>query len=118
VILVDTSVWIDHFEHEIPRLVGLLMDGRVTTHVFVEGELASGSLRKRAEILRFIGRLPRAPTIEHAEVRSLCEEERVYGRGVGCVDLHLIASVRATSSRLWTHDKRLERVANQLGIAA
>lgn len=117
-ILVDTSVWIDHFEHEIPRLVGFLMDGQVLTHVFVEGELASGSLRRRAEILHFLGKLPRTPTIDHAEVRNLLESERLFGRGVGWVDLHLIAAARATTSQLWTHDKRLERVAAQLGLAA
>lgn len=117
-ILVDTSVWIDHFERENPRLVGFLIDGQVTTHVFVEGELASGSLRRRAEILHFIGKLPRTATIEHAEVRFFVENERLYGRGVGWVDLHLIAAARATSNQLWTHDKRLERVAAQLGLAA
>ena len=117
-ILVDTSVWIDHFEREDARLVGLLRDGQVLTHVFVEGELASGSLQKRSEILRFLGKLPRMPMIAHAEVRSLLESMHLHGRGVGWIDLHLIASALATSHRLWTYDRRLERVASQLGIAA
>ena len=117
-ILVDTSVWIDHFERENARLVEFLRDGQVLTHVFVEGELASGSLMRRAEILHFMGKLPRMPMIAHADVRSLLESECLYGRGVGWIDVHLVASALATASRLWTHDKRLERVASQLGIAA
>jgi len=117
-ILVDTSVWIDHFAREIPRLVRLLLDGQVVTHDFVEGELASGALRRRSEIVRLLAQLPRAATMEHAVVRALLEAERLHGRGVGWIDLHLVASSRSNRIRLWTHDKRLERVARQLGVAA
>lgn len=117
-ILVDTSVWIDHFALEIPRLTEILLEGTVVTHAFVEGEIACGSLRRRADINRFLRRLPRAPDVPHGAVRFLLESERLYGRGVGWVDLHLVASAQASGCKLWTHDKRLERIASQLGLAA
>ncbi|MSR62824.1 MAG: type II toxin-antitoxin system VapC family toxin [Planctomycetes bacterium] len=117
-ILVDTSVWIDHLHQPIPRLADLLLEGKVVTHAFVEGELASGTLRRRAEVLRAITRLPRTSLVEHEHVRRMNEEERLYGRGIGWIDIHLVASARAGTHRIWTHDARLERVARQLGLAA
>jgi len=84
----------------------------------VEGELASGSLRRRAEVLRALARLPCTSVVEHEHVRRLNEEERLYGRGLGWIDIHLVASARAEAHRIWSHDARLERVTRQLGLAA
>lgn len=117
-LLVDTSIWIDHFRQGDAALGQALVDGTVLSHPFVIGELALGNIRQRGLILEALSALPSAILAEPAEVLHLVAVERLHGRGIGYVDAHLIASVRLTpGSVLWTRDKRLESVANELGIA-
>jgi len=119
VILVDTSVWIDHLRSTSAILSELLGDGEVLGHPFVLGELALGNLGRRAEILRMLRRLPQADSASHREVLQFVNREGLFGRGIGYVDAHLLAAARLTAgTRLWTHDRRLQAVAAQLGLAA
>lgn len=115
-ILVDTSVWIDHFRMGSPTLAGLLEHGEVVTHSFVVGELACGFLRNRGEILSLLRELPAAPEAEHAEVLGFVERYRLHGRGIGWVDAHLLASARLSGSVVWTLDTRLRKVAALLKL--
>ena len=115
-ILVDTSVWVEHLRTGNPRLQSLLHDGEVLCHPFVIGELACGGLRNREEILNLLAHLPQARVAEHDEVLNLVETERLYGRGLGWVDAHLIASARITGCGLLTLDRPLRRVAADLRI--
>jgi predicted nucleic acid-binding protein len=106
-ILVDTSVWIDHLRNGNSRLEDLLVDGKVLCHPFVIGELACGNLAKREEILSLLTALPRAGMADNEEVLHLLESRRLYGRGLGWVDVHLLASALLTECGLWTFDKSL-----------
>ena len=115
-ILVDTSVWVEHLRKGNLRLQTLLDDEAVFCHPFVIGELACGNLRNREEILNLLAELPQARIAEHDEVLHLIETERLYGRGLGWVDVHLIASARITGCSLLTLDKPLQRVAADLRI--
>lgn len=117
-ILVDTSVWIDHFRSGEAELVGLLHADRVLSHPFVVGELACGNLRERAVTLRWFDRLADAPLASPVEVRTAIEELRLFGRGIGYVDAHVLVSARLLpGTTLWTRDGRLHAVAVELGIA-
>jgi len=117
VILADTSVWIDHFRRGEPQLVAALEQGMVLVHPFIVGELACGNLRHRSEILPLMDSLPAAPRATDEEARSLIEARRLMGRGIGYVDGHLLAAVvLAGHGRLWTRDRRLARVAGDLGV--
>ena len=118
-ILVDTSVWIDHLRSTSAILSELLGDGEVLGHPFVLGELALGNLGRRAEILRMLRGLPQADSASHREVLQFVDREALFGRGIGYVDAHLLAAARLTAgTKLWTHDQRLQAVAAQLGLAA
>ena len=118
-ILVDTSVWVEHLRSANAILGALLDDGGVLGHPFVLGELALGNLRQRDDILRALQRLPQATSASHLEVLQFIDREALYGRGIGYVDAHLLAAARLTvGSKLWTRDRRLQRVADQLGFAA
>lgn len=117
-ILVDTSIWIDHLRHGEPSLVQLLESSRVLCHPFVVGELACGSLKHRALIVGALGDLPQAVQATHREALLFLERHALAGRGIGWVDLHLLASTVLTSgARLWTADKRLAGMAGELGLA-
>jgi len=119
VILVDTSVWVEHLRSASAILSALLEDGGVLGHPFVLGELALGNLRQRDDILRALQRLPQATSASHLEVLQFIDREALYGRGIGYVDAHLLAAARLTAgSKLWTRDRRLQVVAGQLGLAA
>jgi predicted nucleic acid-binding protein len=117
-ILVDTSVWIDHLRAGSDRLRSLLFDEQVLCHPFIVGELACGTLRNRREILGMLRALPEAHLVEHEEVLSVLEARRLYGRGLGWVDAHLLASTLLTGCTLWTFDKPLGRAAGALHILA
>ena len=118
-ILVDTSVWVDHLRHNNETLASLLHDGRVMTHPFVIGELALGNLRQREAVLGAMQDLPAANVASDAEVLAFIAAEALHGLGIGYVDAHLLAAVRLTpDARLWSHDKRLAGVAEQLSLAA
>ena len=117
-ILVDTSVWIDHLRVWDRELAQLLQDGHVLAHPCVIGELALGQLSRRGEILGLLRNLPRAQAATDAEVLSLVENRQLYGLGIGYVDAHLLAAtLLTTGADLWTRDKRLAAVTDQLGIA-
>jgi predicted nucleic acid-binding protein len=118
-ILVDSSVWIDHLRQGDPRLIGLLETSRVLAHPFVVGELALGSLRHRKPLLDSLDELPRAAVAAEGELLDFIERHRLFGLGIGFVDAHLLAAIRLTpGSRLWTRDKSLGAVADRLGLAA
>ena len=116
--LADTSVWVDHLRHGRHQFAVLLEEGHVLCHPFIIGELACGSLANRDLFLGLLGALPRARTAEHKEVMQLVHARHVHGRGLGWVDMHLLASTLLEGCSLWTLDKRLEEVATQLGVAA
>lgn len=117
-ILVDTSIWIDHLRTGDPRLVELLHDGRVVAHPWVIGELALGHLSGRGEVLGLLRNLPQATVATDEEVLSLIERQELFGLGIGYVDAHLLAATMLTTdARLWTRDRRLAAVADQHGLA-
>ncbi|HEX8011466.1 MAG TPA: type II toxin-antitoxin system VapC family toxin [Casimicrobiaceae bacterium] len=117
-ILVDTSAWVDHLRAGDKVLAGLLKANRVLTHPFVVGELALANLRQRAVVLNALADLPRAGIATDAEVLHFIDRHALFGRGIGYVDVHLLAGVRLTTgATLWTNDKRLHGVAAQLGLA-
>jgi len=119
VILVDTSVWIDHLRKGDALLAQRLNAGRVLSHPFVIGELALGSLHQRDKVLAALRDLPRASVAMDDEVSLFIDQGRLAGLGLGYVDVHLLAAVRLTAgASLWTRDKRLAAVAGQLGLSA
>ena len=118
-ILVDSSVWVDHLRQGDQRLVTLLEASQVLTHPFVVGEIALGSLKNRETILGSMKGLPQAATATDEEVQQFIESNALFGLGIGYIDAHLLAAVRLDAgSRLWTRDKRLGAVANRMGLAA
>jgi predicted nucleic acid-binding protein len=119
VIVVDTSVWVEHLHVGNEELAGLLNGGEVLGHPFVIGELALGNLRPRNPFLSDLRDLPQAIVAEDEEVLRLIDRHALFGRGIGYVDAHLLAATRLTvGSKLWTRDRRLHTVAAQLGLAA
>jgi predicted nucleic acid-binding protein len=118
VILVDTSVWVEHLRKGSPRLVAVLDRGDVLMHPFVLGELACGTLRNRREVLQLLGDLPAAAVATERDALEFIERRALMGRGIGYVDVHLLASVALGSgARLWTRDRRLALVAAELRLA-
>ena len=118
-ILVDTSVWIDHLRSASAILSELLGDGEVLVHPFVLGELALSNLRRRDAFLSDLRDLPQAIVASDQEVANLIDRQTLFGRGIGYVDVHLLAAARLTAgTKLWTRDRRLQAVAAQLGLAA
>ena len=115
-ILIDTSVWADHLREAEPGLVTLLNEGSVLIHPFVIEEIACGNLPDREETLELLHSLPEAPTVEHSEVLDLITNERLYGTGLGSVDVHLIASARLAGAKIWSKDKAFSREAKRLGL--
>jgi predicted nucleic acid-binding protein len=116
-ILVDTSVWVDHLRFGDAQLVGLLDTNAVMMHPFVVGEIACGSLGKRNLTLELVQQLPMAAVAEFNEVLAYIERLRLHGKGIGYVDVHLLASAAIGGIKLWTRDKRLRAVADKLGLA-
>ena len=115
-ILVDTSVWIDHLHRSVPDLVEALERDEVMTHPFVIGELACGTLAQRAEVLDLLAALPCAIVAADEEALELIEKCRLMGQGLGYIDVHLLASTMLTpDAQLWTSDRRLKTVAAALG---
>jgi predicted nucleic acid-binding protein len=110
-LLVDTSVWIEHLRRGSAALVECLEAGNVWTHPFIIGELACGNLRNRDEVLGLLTRLPQAPVAGHTEVLELVEARRLMGRGLGWIDMHLLASSLLAGVPLWTLDKPLAAAA-------
>jgi predicted nucleic acid-binding protein len=116
-IIVDTSVWIDHFRHTDVRLVNALENEEVLVHPFVIGELACGNLHARENVLELLRHLPPAPSVTDDEVLRFIDSRSLGGRGIGLVDVHLLASTALQgSARLWTHDRPLASVAERMRL--
>lgn len=117
-ILVDTSIWVDHFRAADSQLVQLLQQRAVLSHPFVVGELAMGNVQDRAMVLRFLGNLPMLRAAANDEVMAFVERMKLFGRGIGLVDAHLLAALRlAPGNLIWTRDRRLAEAAATLGLA-
>ena len=112
--LVDTSVWVGHLRYGNPRLAAHLQRGVVHCHPFVIGELACGNLGRRQEVLSLLAALPQVPIATHDEVLAFVDAHRLMGRGLGWVDVHLLAAARLADTVLWTLDGRLARAARDL----
>ena len=116
-ILVDTSIWIDHLRQSDERLSNLLNQGQVLAHPFVIGELALGNLQNRGAILDALQDLPQTPVATDSEVLGFIQENFLYGMGIGYIDAHLLAAVRLSpGTMLWTRDKRLLAAGKNLGL--
>jgi len=116
-ILVDTSVWIDHLRTRENDLVTALSRLLVLCHPFVIGELACGSIAHRGSVLQLLGELPAAPVAAHEEVMEMIARRALHGRGIGWVDAHLLSStLLMPGCRLWTRDRRLAELADELSI--
>jgi len=115
-VLVDTSIWVTHLRQGSRQLEKLLMDAEVMCHPFIIGELACGDLKNRNEIIPLLQALPMAPTIEPDEFLFFIDRNHLMGKGVGFVDVHLLASAQLTGVPLWTADKRLKSAADQLTL--
>lgn len=117
-ILVDTSIWIDHLRGGDEQLIHLLGTGQVLTHPFVIGELALGRLQNRDALLGALQDLPQTPVASEGEVLRFIESNSLFGIGIGYIDAHLLAAVRlAPGTRLWTRDRRLQEASIRLGLA-
>jgi predicted nucleic acid-binding protein len=113
-VLVDTSVWVEHLRDGNIGLEMLLNEGNVVGHPFVIGELACGNLKNRSEILSLLWALPMAHHAEHDEVMELIEAHSLMGKGLGYIDMHLLASAMLTEVPLWTLDRQLDQAASKL----
>lgn len=117
-VLIDTSVWIDHLKQTEPDLVRLLNQGLASTHPFVVGELACGSLRNREEIIRLLSGLPMLAKADDEEMLQFISVHQLYGKGLGLVDLHLLAACCIERCTIWTRDRRLRGVAEVMKVAS
>ncbi len=115
-VLLDTSVWIDHLRRGDSRAATLLEQGDVVCHPLVIGELACGSLVRRIEILSLLEALPQASQATHSEVLGFIDRHRLHGNGLGLIDIHLLWAALQQAHVLWTRDRRLRQMAQQLAI--
>ncbi|MDD5703318.1 MAG: type II toxin-antitoxin system VapC family toxin [Dehalococcoidales bacterium] len=115
-VLVDTSVWINHFREGNAELEKLLNESQVMCHRFIIGEIACGNIRNRTEILTLLQQLPQAIQAKNEEVMGFIETNKLMGRGLGYIDMHLSVSAKLTGIPMWTFDKRLGETNKELGI--
>ena len=116
-ILVDTSVWIDHLRVTATRLVGLLADDEIGCHPLVVEELALGSIKQRDVVMELLANLYQFPAVAHLEILHLVEHRRLWGKGLSATDAHLLGSVALVDGALlWTRDKRLKAACTEAGI--
>ena len=113
-VLVDTSVWVFHFRETHVGLVELLNNAEAVCHPFIIGELACGNLKNRTSIIALLEALPTALVVDHEELLSFIDARKVMGKGLGYVDVHLLAAALLTGVPLWTFDKKLDKVAEGL----
>jgi len=116
-VLVDTSVWVAHFREKNEGLALLLNSSQVFCHPLVVGELACGNLKQRSEILSLLRALPSVVVAEHDEVIDFIENQSLMGKGLGFIDMHLIASALMSRVNLWTFDRKMNQFAALLGLA-
>ncbi len=115
-VLVDTSVWVSHLREGNPGLEKLLNEGEVVCHPFIVAELACGDLKNRKDILTSLQSLPMTTLAEDGEILKFIEDHQLMGKGLGYIDVHLIASAALTDVPLWTLDKILDKMAQKIGI--
>jgi hypothetical protein len=115
-VLVDTSVWVSHLREGNTKLERLLNDGDIVCHPFIVGELACGNLKNRAEILSLLQALPMSIQAEHDEVMKFIENNQLIGKGLGYIDVHLLAAAVLTGVPIWTIDKKLDGVSQEMGL--
>ena len=115
-ILADTSVWVDHLRVGNRRLADLLSSGEVSFHPMVVGELACGNLRRRKEVIALLHALPALDRVTDDEILFFVEKHRLHGKGLGLIDMHLLASCQLAGARLWTLDKRLKQASSRMEI--
>jgi len=116
-VIVDTSIWVDHLRKGSLHLEKLLLEAKVVCHPFVIGELACGNIKNRNEFLSLIQTLPMAPIINLDEFLYFVEQNKLMDKGIGFIDTHLLASARLSEIPLWTSDKKLKSVSMELNIA-
>ena len=116
-ILLDTSVWVDHLRRGDASVVRVLESGAAAVHAFVIGELACGNLKSRERVIELLQALPQLAMATDDEVLYFIERHRLMGRGIGYVDAHLLAAAAIGRAPLWTRDTRLREIAIELGIA-
>lgn len=115
-ILVDTSIWVDHLRSSDQALSSILEEGMVACHPWIIGELALGSIKERSEFLQMLGLLPQVDVVEQRKVMAFIERHRLFQRGIGWVDAQILVSAASWPCRIWTRDKRLADAAQDLGI--
>jgi predicted nucleic acid-binding protein len=115
-VLVDTSVWIDHLRKRNAMLVQLLESMQIVTHPFVIGELACGNLANRTGFLDLLSAIPQVSPVTHDETLGFVDAKKLMGRGLGWIDMHLLACAALAKIPLWTMDKRLAVVTRELGL--
>jgi len=116
VVLVDTSVWIDHFRNGNARLIEILNNDNVYCHPLIIGELACGNLKNRNDILLLLKSLPQAKPVDHDELLLFIDSQKLMGQGVGYVDISLLGSALIAGLSLWTFDKKLQKLADRFNI--
>lgn len=117
-ILVDTSVWVDHLHAAEARLIGLLTEDEIGCHRLVIEELALGSMEQRGVVLGLLSGLYQFPTVTHLELLHLVDRRRLWGKGLSAIDANLLGSVALVDgARLWTRDKRLKAICAELGVS-
>jgi hypothetical protein len=117
IVLADTSVWIDHWRRRNDRVALLLESNSLVVHPFVRGEIALGHISARAAVLADLALLDPPTVAENREVFALIERTPLWGRGIGWVDAHLLASALLDRIHLWTLDRPLAQVARDLGVS-
>ena len=115
-VIVDTSIWVDHLRTGNKHLEKLLLNAKVISHEFIIGELACGILKNRSEILTLLQALPHAPTIDHQEFLHFIDMHQLMGRGIGLVDIYLLGSAQLANVSIWTADSRLKAAAKSLNL--
>ena len=113
--LADTSIWIDHLNNKNDELSLLLKENRVYIHPFIIGEIACGNLSNRDEILHLLNQLPMAESVTHEEALLFLTRNKLYGKGIGWIDVHLLAACALSNLKLITLDKRLQKAADEPG---
>jgi predicted nucleic acid-binding protein len=115
-ILVDSSVWINHLRNRNQQLAELLEAGEIATHTCVIGELACGTLSQRSLFLARLGCLQQCPESPFTEVMNLIEKHHLWGRGLSWADVHIISSAHTTEHEIWTDDKAMQQAASEIGL--
>ncbi len=115
-VLVDTSVWVDHFRNNNQNLSSLLLNGTVLMHEFILGELACGNIKNRNELFTLLQNISTLPIVTIDEYLHFINSNHLFGKGIGFVDIHLLASAKLSDIPIWTFDKRLKEIAAILGV--